>query len=88
MCRRGGFSARGVDVDRAPRRGVLKALLLPFGRVERGGEGRYLAFVRALLAALEREQIGQFLDLSIEPGERLVLARNFPREEELRQHEH
>ena len=38
--------------------------------------------------ALERQQIGQFLDLPIEPHERLVLARNLAREEELRQHEH
>ena len=86
--RRRGLATGGVGVDRAPRRGVLEALLRPLGRVERGGESGYLAFVDAFLAALERQQIGQFLDLPIELGERLVLARNFSRQEELRQHEH
>src|SRR3984885_10460760 len=52
--RRRGLAACRVGVDHAPRRGILELLLLPLGGVERGGEGGYLAFVDALLGALER----------------------------------
>ena len=52
------------------------------------GEGRDLALVGALLRALQREKIGQFLDLPVEPGERLVLAGHLARQEELRKHEY
>ena len=51
-------------------------------------QGRDLGLVRALLGALQRQEVGQLLDLPIELGERLVLARDLPRQEELRQHEH
>ena len=52
------------------------------------GQGRDLALVGALLRALEREQVGQLLDLPVEPCQRLVLAGHLARQEELRQHEH
>ena len=67
---------------------LLELLLLPLGRVERRGESRYLAFVDPLLGALERQQIGQLLDLPIETRERGVLPRHLAREEKLREHEY
>ena len=68
-----GRVLNGVGVD-AMRRSVLELLLLPLSRVEGRGKGGYLAFVDALLGALERQEIGQFLDLPIEPRKRFVLA--------------
>ncbi len=86
--RRGGGPPGGVGGGRALRRLVLQTLLLALGVVEGRGEGRDLGLVDALLRALQREKIGQFLDLPVEPGERLVLAGHFAGEEELRKHEY
>ncbi len=86
--RRRSLAARGVGLDNALRGGVLEPLLLALSGVERRGKGRNLALVDALLGALQRQEVGQLLDLLIELGERLVLARDLPRQEELREHEH
>src|SRR3546814_1785999 len=52
--------------------------------------GRELSDIDAQLgvgAALERQQLGQLVDLGLEPRQRLVLAADGDREEELRHHE-